>query len=105
MASGNINLKHPTFTVIKSCPVGFSFTTLFFGGFPALFRGDIKWGAIQILLQMLTLGLSAVVFSFMYNKLYIGSLLDEGYTSDDSENILSMHEGAIGRKIPRTGAA
>ena len=102
MASGVINLKHPTFAVVKQCPVGFSWTTFFFGCFPALIRGDWKFGIIQLVLQMITLNFSVFVFMFIYNKLYIGGLLDEGFTSDDSENMLIALEGKVGRVITRT---
>ena len=102
MASGNINLKHPQFAVVKQAPVGFSWTVLFFGIFPPLFRGDWKFCLIMAVCAMVTLGFSNLVFAFIYNKLYINGLIDEGYTSDDAENILKMLEGKIGREIPRT---
>ena len=102
MASGTINLKHPQFAVVKQAPVGFSWTVFFFAFFPTLFRGDWKYFFIIVICSMITFGISNLVFAFIYNKLYINGLIDEGYTSDDTENVLKMLEGKIGREIPRT---
>tara|TARA_B100000929_G_C15200882_1_gene315735 strand:+ start:209 stop:526 length:318 start_codon:yes stop_codon:yes gene_type:complete len=102
MASGTLNLKHPQFQVVKQAPVGFSWTVFFWGFFPPIFRGDWKFCIIILLCAAITFGFSNLVFAFIYNKLYISGLLDEGYTSEDSENILLMLEGKVGRKIPRT---
>ena len=65
--------------LIKECPVGFSWTTLFFGGFPALLRGHAVMGLIQIILQVITASLSALIFAFIYNKMYINYRLEDGY--------------------------
>ncbi|WP_160033837.1 DUF2628 domain-containing protein [Paenibacillus sp. An7] len=73
--------------VTKDVKVGFSWTTFFFGFFPALFRGDLKWAAIMFILSVIfasfTLGIGAwicgIVFSFVYNKIYIKELLEKGY--------------------------
>lgn len=89
----NIKLKN-TLGQIKQCKVGFSWTTLFFSFFPALFRGDIKWGAIQFVLALITGGLSALVFCFIYNKLYINDLLSKGYepiSESDREILVSKN--------------
>ena len=102
MASGTINLKHPQFAVVKQAPVGFSWTVFFFSVWPPLFRGDWKYFFIMLACAVFTFNVSSLVFAFIYNKLYINSLIDEGYTSDDSENVLKMLEGKIGREIPRT---
>ena len=101
MASSKLNLKHPQFEVTKQVPVGFSWTILFFGCFPPIFRGDWKWGLIIFLLAVVSFGLANLVFMFIYNKLYIQSLLDQGYTSIDSEEILKLAEAKLGRRIPR----
>lgn len=87
---------------IKSVPTGYSWTTLFFGFFPALFRGDFKSGILLIIIDgVLALlpssvfgwtvfGLNTVLFNLLfagfYNKLYIGKLLIKGFTGIDDIN-------------------
>jgi|TARA_B110000305_G_C19175374_1_gene509378 hypothetical protein len=38
---------------------------------------------------------------FIYNKIYLKSLLEKGYTSIDSEEVLSPIEAKLTMKIPR----
>jgi hypothetical protein len=64
---------------VKEAPLGFSWTTLFFGGFPALFRGDILIGVAMIVANFFTWGLAGIIFSFFYNGIYAKSLLAKGY--------------------------
>ncbi len=75
MAFDKLILKNPNTGEIVQAPVGYSWTTLFFGFFPALFRANFKWAAIQVLVAMFTFGFSQIVFSFIYNKLYVKDLL------------------------------
>ncbi|MGL6009631.1 MAG: HrgC protein [Culicoidibacterales bacterium] len=58
---------------------GFSWTTLFFGLFVPLLRGDLKWAAIMFVLAAITLGLSWLAVPFFYNKKYIQDKLAKGY--------------------------
>ena len=76
--------------VLKEVKVGFSWTTFFFGLFPALFRGDWKWALIMLGAAFLTFGLSWLVFPFVYNKLYLKDLVAKGYkpASEVDEQIL-----------------
>lgn len=77
--------------VVKEVKIGFSWTTFFFGFFPALFRGDLKWAAIMFITAVavgaFTAGLGAwvpgIIFSFIYNKIYIKELLEKGYRPAD----------------------
>jgi len=89
-----VNLKN-AMGVTKNVKVGFSWTTFFFGFLPALFRGDLKWAVIMLLIAAIigsfTFGIGAtvvsIVFSFIYNKIYIKGLLEKGYgpaTQEDS---------------------
>lgn len=79
MAYGNVMLKHETRNDIKEAPVGFSWTVLFFGFFPTLFRSDWKWFLIILAAALLTLGLSNLVFMFIYNRLSLKDRLMNGY--------------------------
>ena len=65
--------------VVKDAPVGFSWTTLLFGFFPALIRGDWLWAIIMLVAAVFTFGLSGIVFAFIYNRLYIQNLLKNGF--------------------------
>ncbi|WP_404451573.1 DUF2628 domain-containing protein [Virgibacillus necropolis] len=80
--------------LIKEVKVGFSWTTFFFGFFPALFRGDLKWAAIMFIiavaLGIVTAGIGtwigSVIFAFIYNKIYIKELLEKGYLPASEES-------------------
>ena len=65
--------------VVKDAPVGFSWTTFFFGFFPALIRGDWLWAVIIFAATFVTFGLAGLVFAFIYNRLYIQGLLKQGF--------------------------
>ena len=78
MAFATITFKSKT-GIVKDAPVGFSWTTFFFGFFPALIRGDWLWAVIIFATSFVTLGVAALVFAFIYNRLYIQSLLKQGY--------------------------
>ena len=79
-----VTLVHEGTKLTKQVKVGFSWTTLFFGFLPALFRGDFKWAIIQFLINICTFGLSSVVFAFIYNKIYVKELIEKGYKAADS---------------------
>lgn len=78
MAFAALNLENRN-NIQKQAPVGFSWTTFFFGFFPALFRGDWKWGMIIGIAAFVTFGLSSFIFAFFYNRLYIQDLLNNGF--------------------------
>lgn len=56
--------------------VGFSWTTLFFGAFVPLFRGDWKWFLIMLIAAICTMGISNLVLCFIYNGIYTRDLLE-----------------------------
>jgi hypothetical protein len=78
-----INLKHKDTEVIKSVPLGFSWTTLLFGALVPLLRGDLKWFFISILIAFFTFGLGWFIIPFFYNKIYIKNLMEKGYVPAD----------------------
>ena len=91
-----IRLRHATSGMVKECKVGFSWTTLFFGIFVPLVRGDIKWMLVMLVVGILTFSLSWLVFPFVYNKIYIKALLEKGYVPDqDSDRVVLQSRGII----------
>ena len=80
MAHSVITLLHPSIGEIKSAPVGFSWTTFFFGPFPALFRGDFKWAGLILLIMgfisAITLGLGTILCCTAFgisDRYYVGA--------------------------------
>lgn len=84
---------------VKECKLGFSWTVFFFGIFPALFRGDLKWALIQFVVAWVTCGISHFVFSFTYNKIYIKDLLEKRFVPATEEDRLALVKKGI---IPAT---
>lgn len=101
MAYTTINFKNPVTTETKQAPVGFSWTTFFFGFFPALFRSDWKWAGIQALCAIFTWGLSSIVFCFIYNSLHIKDLVNSGFKAVSiDDNNLAGASSNVGITIP-----
>lgn len=101
MAYTTIEFKNPITTEVKKAPVGFSWTTFFFGFFPALFRSDWKWAAIQFLAAIFTWGLSSIVFCFIYNSLHIKDLVNSGFKAVSiDDNNLAGASANVGITIP-----
>lgn len=79
-----ITFHNPRTGQTREAPVGFSWTTLFFGGFVPLVRSDWKWALISFLLSVVTAGVSWLIFPFVYNKLYIRSLVENGFEAKEA---------------------
>lgn len=85
MAHGKIYLTHPVTQETKIVPVGYSWTTLFWGFFPALFRLD--WLNLAIIGGVLTVTsfmgigfIPLIIFSFIYNdKMCLKNHLTDGW--------------------------
>lgn len=84
MASGTITLVNPNTTEAKTVPVGFSWTTLFFGWFPALIRMD--WPNFAIIFGVWLLAamvgmavIPMIIFAFIYNKMSAKYYLGQGW--------------------------
>lgn len=101
MAFAKIYLTNPRTGQMREAPVGFSWTTFFFGFIPALFRGDWIGAAIQFVLCGLTFGLSNLYFMFAYNKMYLKRLLNEGFHATGSSADLTFVEQRISLRLPR----
>ena len=102
MAFDKLNLKNPSTGEIKQAPVGFSWTTFFFGMFVPLIRADWLMAVIMLGVAMITFGLSNIVFAFIYNKLYIKNLIyKEGFKVTGSNNgNLDKVSASLGLELP-----
>lgn len=100
MAYATIDFHHPLTGALKQAPVGFSWTTLFFGFFPALFRGHWTGAVIVFLIGWMTLGFGQLVFAFIYNKMYVRHLLGEGFKLSGSSVDPSELSRRIGIELP-----
>lgn len=86
-------LKHPDTGLMKSAYYGFSWTTLIFGMFPALFRGDfitfLGAAAVYFILAIVSYGIlpfiASIAWAFMYNKYHARRLIERGYRILPSE--------------------
>jgi len=86
-------MTNPKTGEIKTAFYGYSWTTLFFGAFPALFRKDfitfIGVFIVAAIIALLTAGIGgffiSLVWSFMYNKYYSTNLLKQGFVFSGSE--------------------
>lgn len=94
-----ITLQHPTTGISKTGFYGFSWTTLLFGGFPALFRGDIIIGLVVIILNMFTMWVAGIIWSFFYNKFYTIKLVEKGYVFVGTDAEIAAAKSALGIAI------
>lgn len=84
-----IQLKRDTQVI--NAPIGYSFTTFFFGFFPVLFRGDLKMAGAMLLLGIGTLIpvlwiiclLAAMMAPAVVNRIYIARRQAEGYVGGE----------------------
>ena len=80
------NLKSDKTGVIKQVKAGASWTALFFGAWVPIFRGDWKFGIIQ-LLEFFSFGIIGLIIRIVtcvkYNSWYISELLNNGYSPAD----------------------
>lgn len=84
----------------KEVPIGFSWTTFFFGFFPALFRGDWKNFMILFFLGPLTLGIVYIVYWFKYNKIYTNDLISHGFKVIMTAEEAAFMSAKIGIPLP-----
>ena len=84
MAHSIVILENPQTGEIRQAPIGFSWTTLFFGGFVPLHRGDVDGYGQWWLIAVITLFTSWLVMPFTYNAIYIGRLRKQGFWEVDA---------------------
>lgn len=97
MANTYVSLQHSETGESLEAPLGFSWTTLLFGFWPAIFRGDWKWAGIIFVISVITYGLAFIVFAFIYNRLHIKDLIRSGW------KVSSVDGGDIKDVVEDTG--
>jgi len=99
-----VRLRDPQTGVVKNGYFGFSWTSLFFGGLPALIRGDIASGLAIIIcdavISIPTRGFGVlvvgVIWAFVYNKRYTIGLIEKGYILEDYPEIMAAAKIELG---------
>ena len=97
---GKIFFKNPHNGRLREAPIGFSWTTLFFGPFPALFRGHWVGVLVILLVTLVTYGLAGLIFPFFYNKWYVGYLIEDGYRVASADRDVDEISKYLGRELP-----
>jgi hypothetical protein len=106
-----IRMRHPQLGLLKDGYYGFSWTTFFFGMFPALFRGDFSTFLFGFLVLFLIaiftwpiLGMGAPIamfaWAFMYNKYYTRKLIQQGYVFDEDQQANREAGRVLGIVVP-----
>lgn len=79
MAHNTIWLTNPIYDTQDQAYVGFSWTTLFFGPLPLIFRGAWKWFFISLILFIITSGVSNLIMMFIINQIHLNDLIKSGF--------------------------
>lgn len=100
----SVQLKHTQSGIVKNGYYGFSWTSFFFGGLPALIRGDIGYGLGVLIAAILAGAFSfgllwfivGLIWAFIYNKNYTHRLLQTGYEFNDAPDRVTDAKRALG---------
>lgn len=92
----SIRMKNKYTGAIINGFYGFSWTTFFFSGFSALFRGDIFVGVAALAGSVLTGWIFSFIWAFFYNKHYTLRLLENGYEFHDTESAVRRARVKLG---------
>lgn len=99
-----VRVRQPQSGLTKTGYVGFSWTSFFFSGIPAITRGDVGIGlgvlVGTILLGAFSVGLLGlvvnIIWAFVYNKMYTTRLIEGGYQIDDTPEVAQRARAALG---------
>jgi hypothetical protein len=89
-------IQHPLNGLTKKGYFGYSWTTLFFGWFVPLFRGELGVAALHFLFTLITFGLWQLIVSFIYNRQYMTRMLEKGYQLKDTEAVMAEARMKLG---------
>ena len=84
---------------------GFSWTYLFFGWLVPIVRGEIGIGALHLVIAAVTMGISQIIFCFLYNKQYTQRLIEKGYRFADTPEKNAAAAVSVGADLSTAGFA
>lgn len=90
-----VMMKNEKNGLLKKGFYGFSWTYLFFGWLVPVVRGEIGIGALHLLMSLVSLGISQLIFCFLYNKQYTQRLIEAGFRFADRPEVNSAAALAI----------
>ncbi len=88
-----VMLKNEKTGQMEGIEMGFNVAAFFLGGFLPMFKGQIGYGIVTLLLSIITCGVWWFIFAFKYGKNRAQHLLLQGYlpTTDQEKDILRMN--------------
>ena len=101
---GKLSFRNPHNGKLREAPIGFSWTTFFFGFLPALLRGHWLASFVMLLIGIVTGGLAWLAFPFLYNKFYVKHLVKDGYVVASTDANMAVIEKYLGYEIPMLSA-
>ena len=79
MAHSTLLMQHPVTGESLSAPVGFSWTSLFFGFVVPAFRQDWWVAIVTMLLTVVFMAVVNVVMAVAYNRWFVSRMLRQGF--------------------------
>jgi hypothetical protein len=80
-----VRLIHSTAGISKNGYVGYSWSYLIFGWFVPVYRGEIGIGVLHLLIALISVGLSQLIFPFVYNRQFMNRMLTSGWQLDTTD--------------------
>lgn len=111
MAYAKLYLEHPSTDQIKTAPLGFSVTSLFFGPWVFAWRHDYLMISLWLLMAaaLILVNFPWLLFpvytvqAFFYNRMYLNRLLKSGWRMRGWQGMgLEEIEFKLGIKLPRS---
>ena len=80
-----VRLIHSSAGIVKNGYVGYSWSYLIFGWFVPVYRGEIGIGVLHLVIALISVGLSQLIFPFVYNRQFMNRMLTSGWQLDPAD--------------------
>jgi hypothetical protein len=80
-----VRLIHASAGIAKNGYFGYSWSYLIFGWCVPIYRGEIGIGVLHLLIALISVGLSQLIFPFIYNRQYMNRMLTSGWLLDSTD--------------------